>query len=402
MMFGNIFGVFAIENSDIYLFELETHSSRAESLPLLVFSYLLLVIVIYFLDAKIPFNAKNSLVNKSSDVVLHFGGKFYVHFDYLKLLAWVCLFLSLVLFIKVLPYPYFSLHVDRFLYKEYYLPSFFGKLDRVIMYCLPFLFLLIVHKKDRCAILTVILYTLYSFWIGEKFGAYWFMLVNGCIVYSIEGEKLPTFKLRKYLFTIFMIVCALMMVLFFHRYLNRFSNFTGYFYQRVAQQGQLYWSVYQKENQKQAGINRPESEVDTFYRLDDKVENRYDHGIYKIMKLTTPLPRFWRKIDSKSRYTASTYASIYYYFKEIGMVGFSICIGCLYWFFLRLLLMSIDELHFIDTLIGIKIFNVLALVLGMSEFNALFSYKFTLVVLLLLGIMLARHSFNRLLVKEHA
>ena len=196
------------------------------------------------------------------------------------------------------------------------------------------------------------------------------MLANACMVCSLEGENLSKVKLRKLLLKLFLVFCALIMILFFHRYLSNSSNFADYFYQRVAQQGQLYWKVYKDENEGRTHFNSIESETETFFRLDNSIEDRYNYGIYKIMKLTTPQPRFWRKIDNKSSYTASTYASIYYYYKEIGMIVFSVFIGCLYWFVLRLLLSSISKLYYIDTFICIKLLLVVILVLGMSGVSA--------------------------------
>lgn len=137
-----------------------------------------------------------------------------------------------------------------------------------------------------------------------------------------------------------------------------------------------------------------DSEINTFFETNDLNEKSYNHAIYKIMRFTTPLDMFWSKIDSGSRYSTSTFASFYYYFKEIGVIAYSIIGAIIFWIFHRMFIYSIKNSYLAETLISAKLLTVCYLSFSQSEFNFLFSIRTFIYVVIFLLICAVRYKWH--------
>ena len=167
-------------------------------------------------------------------------------------------------------------------------------------------------------------------------------------------------------------------------YKRDFSENNLYLKQRLAQQGQLWWATYGLMKEKEGRLGEIKDELKTFYKLSVDREELMNSGIYKIMQLTTPYDVFIRKVEDKdSRYAYSTQASIYYYFKEIGVIIFSIVSGLFYFYINRGLVSSLISFKIIPSMLYARLMFISHMVMMQSDFNKIFSIEVIVIVYLL-------------------
>lgn len=379
---GNILGVYVIENSNLYLTELNINSAYAGSLPLLVIAWSLFLIILLVLDMLFPVNTKCN----SMEFRIVFKG---FRINCFELLQYFMLLLVAILWLHLWRNPYYLEHMDRFAYHLTYVTGGYKRIFAWCVYCVPAVCYMAIKKHSKIAVLDLVLYGALLFWTGEKFGGFFNIVLNIGLIYSIYGEGYSSEDIRKILFKFMIVFIALLSIVFVHRGLNYNSSIDeefAYFKQRMAQQGQLWWRTYSIDKDHDMRFNELDSEINTFFETNDFNEKYYNHAIYKIMRFTTPLDMFWRKIDSGSRYSSSTFASFYYYFKELGVIVYSTIGAIVFWFFHRMFIYSIKNSYLIETLISAKLLTVCYAFFSQSEFNFLFSIR-TIVYIVIFSLL---------------
>ena len=322
-----IFGTFLIESNRFYLVELQRYSEYVGALPLISGYYLLFIYLLESFDNKNnKNNEKNACIRR---VNYSYGGKKILQI-LLKIFSIVFFAITAIMFLRVLSKPYFLLHIDRFEYREIYITGIWAKLDDYYYYFIPLVLMNWHNGKNRkISLATGILYVLYLLLQGEKYGKFAILLL---FITMYEIPKISNFKsirkkrerkkYRKFIIVLVILLCLLLGIIinqynFLYQSLNSFAHL----FERLAQQGQLWWSIYGLQIGNSPRITEIGDELAAY--TDRGVQNPY-YGIYKVMYLSAPYDLVTRKIASGSTYTESTAASLYYYFGFISLPIFAL------------------------------------------------------------------------------
>ncbi|WP_214803663.1 MULTISPECIES: DUF6418 domain-containing protein [unclassified Exiguobacterium] len=375
-MTSNIFGVYVIEiNSNMYLSEIAKFSSNNNSLFLLIIYHVIFSEVLRLLYSKSEFKYIK-VDSKSEDNP----------FRVIRIVSILIFIIVTVLYINVIQKPYFLLGIDRFLYEEYYLNSYIIKINNFIFYFLPVITCLILYRKNKYDLWigysTIALFSLYLIWIGHKFSM---LLIIGYFVLLGLNFLINDKAINKYLGRFFLVVTCLLILVMVQSnivYGRDEEENLDYLNARLAQQGQLWWALYGKENQQETLNKNISDETKTFYKLKDNEDNVMKSGMYKIMREVTPENIFLQKVFvKKSRYAYSTPASLYFYFGAIGALIFSALSAVVYFVIIKTLMNAVLRRQLLTMIVSGRMLFISHFVLMQSDFNKLFSIEVLFIIL---------------------
>lgn len=310
-MVASVIGCIICEFTTLYLNEIDTYAHFAGSAPLLILVHWLIMSLILSFDNYTP---TNELQIKSKGT-----NKSYI---YIKYFTWVYFGFSLILFLKVMFHPSFILGVDRVGYASMgYVTGIWEKISNFMQYLvvIPIMYIFYVDKKK--GLLFILPYILYLFWTGNKFGTFFnifyiFLFVIYGIMKDLGYKKIRSILLMVF-FAVFLLVgISLVAISFSGDY-----KIDEYFFNRVAQQGQMWWKSYDLfyGNPKPDGfINEIKGAFFGNQLITENVGANY--GIYNLMYLLAPKQKVDYKIMAGSRYTEATFGSILYYFGISGLL----------------------------------------------------------------------------------
>lgn len=389
----NILGVLIIEQTHLFLPELNIYGYSNHSLFYLLFTWFLVVSSITILENLLPSTESDKLnKNSSLNITVH-------NIRVLIFPVGVIIFSGFFLwqFLSVLSHPFFLEHMDRFLYAKKYISFWQGKIIGYFTYMLSAIVAGSFNSKYRkISISALIVFFAYKFWTGEKFGTFFLVFCYIFIIVSYIKQDVDLRSTMKYISKALVILAFLTGVIFGHRvllYHSASSENKNYLIQRIAQNGQLWWAMYDLSNSMNPGIEELNDELDMFFSFSEKPT--YKAGIYKIMRKTTPLDIFWKKINDNSRYADSTFASIYYYFKEPGLMISALLFGILFWGLTRYFLAAYSYMHIPELIISGKMMIIMNTVLTQSDFYMIFSYQTLICIFLMFCLGLCRSYFAR-------
>lgn len=378
----NLIGVFIIDNNDIFLNELKVRSFDSDAFLPIVLIHFAFLIFLLLINKPILLNSDKE--TKVVDITINSRSVMNV---ILTVLGIVLAAMTLFLFAKAVSKPAFMLGYDRFEYSRAYITGSWEKTNKYISWFLPIIPLLLINNKKRLGWGILATYAVYQFLIGNKFGIFLSLLIM-LTPYFYARFNLNNVT-RKTVLGVLLIIavlgCGLVLVLFiFHRltYGYSFNDFKLYLYQRIAQQGQMWWAVYGKSRNMPWHVREIFDEVVGFWGIDTSSPHKMDFGIYKMMQYVTPYETYIAKILSGSRYTTSTCASIYYYFKFWGFIFFlplSACVlsYCVNWYWRALYSNEIIGVIVSWTMIG-----RIATIYTMSEFQMIFNLKYLIIFII--------------------
>lgn len=179
-----------------------------------------------------------------------------------------------------------------------------------------------------------------------------------------------------------------------------FDNNSNYLTQRIAQQGQLWWRTYSLDQFNGTRIDELQDETATYFQTNDIAEKQYNHAIYKIMRFTTPSDLFEAKITSGSRYSTSTFASMFYYFKTPGVIVYGILGASFLWGIMRIFIYAIRGEYLIELCISSKLLLNAYNALSQSEFNLIFTYKNLVYFSLIIALYIIRKKITNVKVEN--
>lgn len=393
MSIGNVVGVYICENFNLRLSELDIVSFYSGSFPLIVLGWFVFLCTLFFLDSKYPL----SLNSKSYPIINFKLGQIDLSVKRVVPIIFSCL--TLILLVRVGGHPFFLEGIDRFIYQERYLQGIWRQIVGWASLCLPIIIYIIGKERSKFNLLGLVLYLIFLFLTGEKFGGFWNVIVTGCIIYSIYSQNYDKRILYDILIKVLIGFICLLTILLVHRSLNYDSSWqsnTNYFLQRTAQQGQLWWKTYNSEKDKPFKLNELNDEIKTYFELSDDNIKDYNHAIYKIMRLTTPPDIFDKKLESGSRYSTSTFATVYYYFKELGVIFYGIVGATCFWAIMRAFMYSVQHLYLIEMYISGRLLFDSYAALTQSEFNLLLSYKSLIYIVIFGCLFLLRMHLNKI------
>ena len=378
----NLFGVFVIENFPIYLSELRMESADHNSFLLIAIIQFLFFYVLFVFDSykekeiTTCFDLQNDEINITS-VLINFA-----------------ILISSLLFLNVVNKPAFSLGIDRFSYTSTYLSGKWKYLTQVQSYLLPLMAISIVLGYKRKGIIFVVIYASFLFLTGHKFGGFIEILAILLPAFYEQIKK----RASRWLKILSILIVALTGVVFVHNYVTyngRVDN-RKYFIERLAQQGQLWWAMYDLPQNKTTHLDELQDEYQIYFGMNKDIRDKYNYGIYKIMRLTTPSDIVETKIQSGSRYSCSTYATIFYYFKYPGLIIFVPVLAILFGVIANWFYSSVAAGKMIESIISCIFFLDMHKVMSQSDFHVLFSKRNIIYILAYILFVLFRYSSGRI------
>lgn len=310
-MIASIIGCLICEFSSLYLNELDSYAHFVGATPLLVFCQWIIMMLILFLDRK--YERKSTIYRKTSEL----RGR-----TYLKYFTYIYLILSLILFLQVINHPSFLLGMDRVSYASAgYVSGLWLKVANFMQYLVVVPIMYIFHIDKKRGILFILPYVLYLFWTGNKFGTFFnIFYIILFVIYGKFGESNNKTFRKILLFVIISIFALIVFSLFAISFSGNYI-ISDYFFNRVAQQGQMWWKTFDLYY----GEIHPEKFINEIYGLfsgkeviSDNVGSNY--GIYNLMYLIAPKSKIDYKIMAGSRYTEATFGCILYYFGVPGLI----------------------------------------------------------------------------------
>ena len=390
LVLTNVLGVAAVEFFPVQLKELGVTSYYSGSLPLLVTFHALFLGALYYFDTN--WGGASCAEAKQVSTL----GKLLT-----RLLLNTMLLAVAVLLIVGLINPFFSSGLDRFQFRNSGLVEWLSvRVLDLMIYCMPIASLGLMNGYKKRTIIFLVGYVVAAFLYGYKFNLFLqmgYLLILGLypLISRIDQKKM-------YLVAGAVVGCvaALVAVVFVHNYLRydfTLSENGEYFAQRLAQQGQLWWRIYDTEPDGAGHFDELGDELNSFFSSPDPSSGTY--GIYKIMlKSVADEQLFYTKISNGSRYASSTPVSFYYYFGPVGMMVFSIVGAFLYSYITNLATKEAANGHVIGSVVASRFIILGLFVFAQSDFDKLFSWMtvLTVVVYIIVQILYSKIDISSL------
>lgn len=365
---SSLAGVFVIEIMPSFLLtELNTYSHSVGAFPLICLGHIVLIVVIRICDVYL-FGFEIKSIGEWRNLI-----------KIIKVCNIISLFVAFAYgtaFLKIIKYPSFILRMDRFTYiNEYGLSGIYSYLVKIASYLLVFPIISIVYGNRKIGAGTIILYILYCAWTGNKFGPFYELLILSCIVFYKSIIEKNSDKVKKVIIRIGITMTALVLLA---AYLFAFyQKQESYLYNRLAQQGQLWWKTYEKCQAEDYHISEINNELNAILygssNISDNIGSEF--GIYRIMYYTTSKSIVDAKLARGSRYTEAGYACAYYYFGILGVFAFSVFIGVLMSLIVNNLIKAISEAKLINIILLVRLFSLERNALSMFEFISFFDFE---------------------------
>lgn len=388
----NVFGVYSIEYSSLFLYEIEQHTQKAYSLaPIILLHLIFLETIFLFENNRDRINFLPELKGLSTNIKEKLTWIFNAVFNakIIQIISIIGSLILVVLFILVIDKPYFKLGIDRFAYKDQILSFYEYKIGNLLLYFMP-IFYLAFRSNKIVGLLPILLFNLYFLWIGHKFSIFIMGLQLGLlvIVHYLTIERLNKFVLR-----IGLIFGVLILGVFIQNAVVhgiKLEENANYIKSRLAQQGQLWWGVFKEEEYHKLHLKEAKLETELFFEKNaDNDEKRFDLGMYKVMRLVAPEERVEFKIDQGSRYAYSTQANLLYYFNYPILIILTIFMALGFAVITTSLQNSIITNNFINIILLSKLYITYVRFLSNSDFHTIFSLEnvFIIVIVVLINFL---------------
>lgn len=390
---SNIYGIYAIETSTFKLNELGIYSYPTGSLLLITFAHFVFVQTLLFMDSL----RKKELRLSEVKTFISLGNVSVSNYKLIEAINNFTILLCLILMSRVLTHPSFSVGLDRFLYAQVYLSGVWDKAPMLLIILIPFSVMSYLRTKSKKSIFAIFLILLYLLWIGNKFGSFIIIayIISLPFIYYFSEKRMKNIFFYGLILGILLFATTTLQSMFVYN--RSFSENITYINQRVAQQGQLWWKTYDSEKNTLSKLNEISDETDTYFKMNTNNAESYNHGIYKIMRITTPISVFNHKIYTlHSRYAYSTQASIYYYFKGTGLIIFSIISAMLYYLLIINFTSSMLNYRIIETVIYTRLFSIANNVLLQSDFDKLFAFDTLFLTSALFLVVVVRKKYTKI------
>lgn len=369
-----IIGCAVIEFSNIFLPELSTQASFGGTLPMLVFSWWVFLVVIKHHDSwmvKRQEQRKYVEKNREIHIIDYFATKKYRNIVTL-ILACTGGILIIYSFFVVFKDPAFVLGLDRFQYSEEFEHGFvYNQATRLAGFLIIPVVVLALYKRSKICWGVICIYCLYAFWTGNKFGIFFSLL---CTFSMLLSQKIDFTKERneKTVIGILLVIVILIGVAVFGVSITNNNDSTDYLLQRTAQQGQLWWKTY--NDSRSLHISEIGDEIETIATGEGEISENVgsQYGIYKIMYYVAPHTQIDNKLRSGSRYTETGFAAAYYYLGTIGCILFAVLGAVLTSFFVNSFLFHLRYNQWIRAFIHFRLYGFAQDMISMFIFFSFF------------------------------
>lgn len=319
----NILGVYVCEATSMYLNEQGLYTSYCNALTHLIFCYVIFfgIIELRRLQSHQQYSIK---IDKSYTVY----NSSHINFN-TRLITLVGTVLCAVLFLKVIKKPAFMLGLTRLWYMQEVLSGWQNSLKSYLPLFIPAAVNCGKTGNRKLMICFFSLLFLYYFWVGDKFGTFYFAIYVFLLTYFIEYK---TKTLRKASIAMVIAVFVLLVVVYVQRKLtlgNGIDLFIKYLFNRLSNQGGTWYGVFRRYCDQKIMISEFSEELLSI--LPGSSIDKFSVGQWKMMLVSSGGSSYAQyRIETMNPYTATTTASLYYYFGYPATVLFYIVTGIMY------------------------------------------------------------------------
>ena len=374
-----IAGCFSCEFLGGYLPELRQYVFYSGSLPLLIFNYFIFLSCLYVFDR--TFGADDNSLLTEIPVRKEWKWFKWFHFSVTLMIT--------IMFLHVLPNPSFTYGVDRFSYASHHLSGIWRYLHSasMILCIIPLIAIRFGYRKSGW--FAILVFCIYLFWTGIKFSGFYALLSLATFVYYDKIIALGRKYIYKLLIGAFVVLGLLLgFSVFVHSFAASSDTASEFFFNRTAQQAQLWWSTYSHYSPCE-GMDELSDELGGLAIGEKSItECRGDrYGIYKMMYLNAPADLVDSKLTSGSRYTEAAYPSMYYYFGPFGTIAFSVLTAFITVFLVNLMIKVIHGREVLSSLACFIIWRAWTVFRSMFLLSPLFdsSVSLSIMILVLFG-----------------
>lgn len=356
----NIVGAFCCDEG-LFLVELEYASWYANVVAPLVLLYVLFFTVIEFYrlshEKLTPHRGSEGMDARVSRLILLIG-----------------VVIALFLFLQVVRNPYFVAGTLRLDYAAQYMSSFSVSLRTYLPMFIPVAVMEFRNGRRLLPATFICIVAAFYFLEGDKFGVYFFA------IYIVALTLLPNISAKavdRVISCLFVFFWLLIGVVYIQRVLlfdNDFSEFAEVLSQRLAQQGEVWWSVYRQMSAGILASGNLSSEINAI--LNPESQSLYDFGQWKMMNVACGYSEYSAyRIAAGNPFTATTTASLYYYFGFPGTAAFYGAFAFFYAAIIRNASLSFSAQRILESMVYVKLISVFGNILFASDVTYLLSIQ---------------------------
>lgn len=361
----NIVGVFVCDQG-VFLTELKYSSWYSNSLAPIAFIYIL-----FFGCVELYRLYRNEHIKKQRKEKSARSG----HAGLIKAVVLIGIAIEVFLIFQVAPHPYFSVGMERLLYAQNYMSPASVSLRTYLPLFIPAAAMCGRGGDRRTMIVFLLLLLIFYFLEGDKFGAYFFAAYLFALSYYRELDERTIKKTVSILATIFFILIA---VVHLQRVLLFNSDLMGtwqYLSQRLAQQGEVWWSVFTQLNEGTIRHGDFYDEISVLFTTVDLTQNA-SFGQWKMMSVASGYSEYsMYRILSGNPYTATTTASVFYYFGWLGIILFYSVAPLAYAALINNAASAFSDCRILESMVYVKLISIFGGVINSSDLTYLFSIQ---------------------------
>ena len=294
----------------------------------------------------------------------------------------VAVLIEVVVFSQVFSNPYFLRGVNRFQYLAQFMPSWVNSLKSHLYVFVPIAVMLFFNKKKLLPIIYFSLLVLIYVWVGDKFGTYFFSFYIFILAIS---PRVDSKKSRTAIIYIGTVLIALVIYVFVQNSILKgyaISDNLDYLSERLAQQGQIWWSVYTQISEGLTPVGSYLQDIASSISSDPTAY--MNSGQWKMMDVAAHSSELVQKrIATKVPFSATTTATMFYYFSWPGCIMFFTVIAILYAKFIYSMIKMFQERRILESIIMVELLSMIHAFLGASNFAVFLSFKFALLLVAL-------------------
>lgn len=363
----HLFSVFVSENFKIIFYNLKKESFRTGAfIPLLLY-YLLFFIVIFVLESNRKEEINN---NKYHNRQLTFGRFGISEKKQIRIISTILFIIIAVMVVRMLKNGFYNLAgIDRFEFRNTYFSGFDEKFYTYILWLLPIPLLGNNIRMSKSANLFFVIYCVYLISVGDKFGSlfiafYFYMLVSWA---TKEIDKKSFFKIGIVVVVVF--IGLLSFIAFQVLYVKGSWDYVKLYFNNRLTGGQsdLWWAIFSEEKGESWRVMEFfKDEVSAIFNKQTDIMN-YNFGIYKMMRETAPDIVVNNYLLRGIRFSASTQATLFYYFKYTGLYVGSTILGVATYYFVNNAVTAFRKCDLIRSVLYTMFISKLIQVMIMSE-----------------------------------
>lgn len=365
----NLAGIYVIEKFSITLVELQEKTYFVGAFSVMAIAQVLMYMAAEWGRLKNETNFKKASEHNSRKDVSMYNRKMAIFITFIG--SGILLFL----WGSVITKPYFFVGMDRLTYASKIVGNFRRSLSSYLPLLIPTAVMCFVLGKKKTSTVFFALLLIYYFWVGNKFGVYFITvyITVSCLYVYIERKRI-----KKIVTIVVLVFAGLLGIVLLQRVLlygETLNQIWEYLYQRLAQQGEVWWSIFrQKSPFDFSNLHEIKDEFTAIFS-EGKGSELYAYGQWKMM-----IKASWKnvayaqyRIDVGNPYTSTTAASLYYYFGILGPILFYPLFGYVYSFVMTKLREHFINHRILGTIVTVKVILMLHDLIGASEIKYLLS-----------------------------